>query len=139
MKKFIFLFVFILILFPVIAYEPLTKKESKDWILSKVNTVEGETSVDEELIEFVIKYDLVEHSIPDIPMPDYVIIFTRKDVLLIPSDEQYIMTLGHLEYSIKYPYITYKDIVPRNSWLIPSLVGISIGITAASLLFLIAK
>lgn len=95
------------------------------------------------LVEFIQKYDYVEHSEPIIPYPDYSMVIQGTDITLSPiydngnSDQ---IKIGHLTYSVKWPIQTFEDIIPayKFPWKEASIsfgMGIIIGMVTSGLLF----
>jgi hypothetical protein len=74
-------------------YEPLTPAEAEAWL----------RSIDlPELVDFVIRYDYVEHSEPVIEAPTYNVVIVGDEITLSPRDPLE-LTVGHLSYSIDLP------------------------------------
>lgn len=102
-------------------YGPLTPEEAETWLRSVTL---------EELIDWVILWDYIEHSAPVLNDFNYIMVLTDTDVAMIPRPEAADMTMGFentfFTYKIKLPTFTYKNVieppVQDRFWL-----GIGIG------------
>ena len=85
-------------------YEPLTYQEAHDWLL---------TISYKELLDFIIAYDVVEHSIPKITPAKKLILIEGRD-LRITEQEPMIINIGHLEHEVRSEDERYTDFLPKQ-------------------------
>jgi len=88
----------------VTEYKPLTREEAEAWLRSITLG---------ELIDFVIKYDMVEHATPTFSSFDYACIVTEQDVIVTPVEPTITMAVGSLQYRLVLPAFTFEDVVPK--------------------------
>ena len=86
------------------AYVPLTRAEAETWLKSITM---------DQLIDFVIKYDEVEHSKPVFGSFDYVCVVSGLSVSVIPTNPTTDVKLATLGYKVQLPTMTFKDVIPK--------------------------
>lgn len=84
-------------------YEPLTREEADAWLHSITY---------DELLDFVIRYDYVEHATPEFDSPGYLALVVDDDLRVEP-DGRARLRIGHLEYRLRLPDMRFPDIVPE--------------------------
>lgn len=87
-----------------VQYKPLTKAEAETWLKSITM---------DQLLDFVIKYDEVEHSKLVFTNFDYVCVVSGQSVSIIPVTPQIEVKLASLGYKVQLPTMTFKDVVPK--------------------------
>lgn len=85
-------------------YKPLTREEAEAWLRS--------ITLD-ELLDFVIKYDMVEHATPAFSSFDYACIVTERDVIVTPVEPTITMAVSSLQYRLALPTFKFEDVVPE--------------------------
>ncbi len=126
-------------------YTPLTRDQARDWVMSNLRSgisgVDVPILVHFDLLDFVIMYDYIEHTVPDVPTPEYTIIVTKDDVLLVPADGKVNWVLGSAEtgtlvYELSWPNYEFKDVLPRKkcNWLLPTVIGVGVGVVATAVI-----
>ncbi|KKL06512.1 hypothetical protein LCGC14_2595280 [marine sediment metagenome] len=100
------------------AYEPMTESEVENYL--------GSITL-EELFDFVIKYDLVEHTVPEVSGGDFIILLSGRDVYIEYQNKMKVK-IGHLEYNLEMENKVYEGFVPREGRL--KTIGISSGVGA---------
>jgi hypothetical protein len=109
----------LLITVPTTAYEKLTETEAENWLKSITM---------DELVEFVILYDYVEHAKPDINLPEYRVIQTDEMLILDPADKMRI-SIGHLKYDVTLSERTVDWEPPeQKSCFWPVVIGGGVGL-----------
>jgi hypothetical protein len=86
-------------------YEPLTKEQAEGWLKSITY---------DELLDFIIKWDYIEHTTPNFTFPRYVAIIKDNDVYLQPEFNLMTYTHGYLSYTFSVPQYEYKNIIPKK-------------------------
>ncbi len=76
---------------PLWGYEKLTEDEAEQWLQS----IEYST-----LLDFIIDYDYVEHSKPEIDFPNKNYMLIDSDLVITPTEDMNI-SIGHLQYSVE--------------------------------------
>lgn len=107
---------------PGIGHERLTEAEAESWLKSITM---------DELVGFVIRYDYVEHTKPEISMPEYTVFETRNELILNPAGSMEV-EIGHLRYSVDLPEKRIEWESERKRCIIPALLGAVIGAGAIS-------
>lgn len=105
------------------AYEPLSEQELRTY---------WQSITTEERLQEIRKLDILEHSDPEIIIPEYsTMILYNGDLLIMPLGPM-IVKIGHLEYKIDLNdvvinefYINQKTI---GDYILPGLFGIGIGV-----------
>ena len=95
-------------------YTPLSYEEAQSWLM---------TISYQQLIDFIIAYDLVEHSIPQIMPAEKLILISGRD-LHITEQEPMQINIGHLEYVIHSEDEVYPDFIPKRNFKPYIYVGI---------------
>lgn len=117
---------------PIISYERLTETEAENWLKSITM---------EELIDFVIRYDYVEHVKPEIVLPEYRVI--EADHLILDPTEKMNIKIGHLEYDVELPEKTVEWEQKKKSCIGPIFIaggiGIGVGVIGGLILGAIIK
>ncbi len=85
-------------------YTLLTYQEAHNWLI---------TISYQQLIDFIIMYDLVEHSIPKITPAKKLILIEGRD-LHITEQEPMRINIGHLEYEASTDDEIYPDFIPKR-------------------------
>ena len=85
-------------------YVPLTYQEAHNWLLAISY---------QQLLDFIIDYDLVEHSIPKIMLAKKLILIEGRD-LHITEQEPMKINIGHLEYEVSTSDEIYPDFLPKR-------------------------
>jgi hypothetical protein len=99
-------------------------------------------NINRELIDFIIKYDYVEHVIPIIPIPTYIAVVTENDILIVPEEEEMDLWIGHLHYVLTFSSQTFEDIVPASKtvpWILPAGIGVVLGVGITVVIVLLVK
>lgn len=116
---------------PLIAYDPLTEEEAGNWLQS-VSW--------EELVQYVIKWDFVEHSEPEFSPINYsAVVMKDGSVMVIPVypegvDAWYLMigdpVVGFLHYRLQPHPMVFEDLVSREkrNWIVPLSIGVAGGV-----------
>jgi hypothetical protein len=112
-------------------YTPLTRDQAKAWL--------GSITI-EQLEDFVIRYDYIEHSLPAFDKFTYLAVVTNRDVYVQPLSPTVDLTIGNAELNLKYklalPTFTYKGIIPSgNHFFRDAGIGAGIGVVVTSLVF----
>ena len=105
-------------------YQKLSEEEAENWARSI--TIE-------QLLDFIILYDYVEHAEPEITMPDYTAIIVDDDVVVF-SEDSAVFKLGHLEYELIIPETTFEGLVPKTDChkVKTFLIGFGIGVVVST-------
>jgi hypothetical protein len=116
-------------------YVPLTREEANEWIAS----VPRDT-----LVDFVIKYDEVEHSGLLFSRFDYVCLVTGKTVTVVPVDSEVDVSLASLGFRVRLPTMNFPDVVPSQDhfWRdfgIGAGLGTALGVGITIVVVLIAN
>lgn len=113
------------------AYDRLTREEAEAWVYS----VDKET-----VLDYIIAWDFTKHAVPEVELPEYVLIFDDKgNVFLIPNPPKVPMVIGDLLYDLSFPEMIYEKVASKRkcSWIVPlsvgTVVGLLIGIVTTSL------
>lgn len=85
-------------------YIPLTYTEAHSWLL---------TISYQQLLDFIIAYDSVEHSIPKITPAKKLILIEGRN-LHITEQEPMRINIGHLEYEVSMGDEIYPDFLPKR-------------------------
>jgi hypothetical protein len=116
---------------PDTAYTALTRVQARAWL---------ESITLEQLEDFVIKYDLIEHSVPVIDKFTYLAIVSGPDVYVRPVAATTTMTIGIGENSLKYklelPSFTYTGLVPKpdSTSFRDGAIGAGIGLVVGGII-----
>jgi hypothetical protein len=114
------------------SYEELTETEAENWLKSITM---------DELIDFVIKYDYVEHIKPEIVLPEYRVIETDR-LILDPAGKMNIK-IGHLEYDVELPEKSVEWNQRERSCVGPIFIaggiGLGVGVIGGLILGAIIK
>ena len=116
-------------------YVPMTRDQAKAWL--------GSITL-EQLEDFVIKYDYIEHSVPVIDKFTYLAIVTGKDVYVQPLNPNVNLTIGNADLNLKYklalPSFSYKDVIPsENHFWRDAGIGAGVGaVTTAIIITLVS-
>ncbi len=86
-------------------YLPLSKQEAEDWLF---------TVTMDELIDFVIKYDYVEHVDPLVHQPTIAVVLDKKNDLYLSYPYAMNIEIGHLEYDVMLQEHIIEDFVPKK-------------------------
>ena len=108
-------------------YIPLSYEEAQDWLM---------TISYQQLIDFIIAYDLVEHSIPQITPAKKLILIEGRD-LHITEQEPMQINIGHLEYEISTSDEIYPDFIPKRNakpYIYVGIGGLITGIIITALI-----
>ena len=108
-------------------YIPLTNQEAKNWLT---------TITYQQLLEFIIAYDLVEHSIPKITPAKKLILIEGRD-LHITEQEPMRINIGHLEYEASTDDEIYPDFLPKRDakpYIYVGIGGLITGIIITALI-----
>ncbi len=108
-------------------YIPLTNQEAENWLM---------TITYQQLLDFIIAYDLVEHSIPQIT-PAKKLIFIEGRDLHITEQEPMRINIGHLEYEISTGDEIYPDFIPKRNtkpYIYVGIGGLITGIIITALI-----
>lgn len=76
----------------------------------------------EDRMEFIRQYDRVEHSVPELTMPDAVVLLVGQDIH-ITYPERGEINVGHLSYGITLPVQSAEKILPKHWAVDPVRVG----------------
>ncbi len=108
-------------------YIPLTNQEAKNWLT---------TITYQQLLDFIIAYDLVEHSIPQVTPSKKLILIEGRD-LHITEQEPLKINIGHLEYEISTGDEIYPDFIPKRNakpYIYVGIGGLITGIIITALI-----
>jgi len=114
----------------VSVYEKLTPEEALSWINSlPIN----------ELVDFIIRWDFIEHSIPEMEI-EYSSIITESDLFVVPTPEKTSLLIGsekdnlNLAYEVKLPTFVFKNVIkkPVNNFPLGFGIGTVFGILLGS-------
>jgi hypothetical protein len=86
-------------------YEKINRDQAENWLKSITY---------EELLDFIIKWDYIEHTSPNFIFPRYVAIIDDNDIYLQPESNTMIYTHGYLSYTFSTPQYEYKNIIPEK-------------------------
>ena len=117
-------------------YTRLTKEEVENWL----NSVSYDT-----LLEFIIKYDVIEHSVPCIEKFSYIVFITKDgDVVAKPQPEKIKIIIGvppdTLEYTVTLPEYVYPNMINlRMKPVYVYIIVCSIVVTGISLLLCVTN
>jgi hypothetical protein len=112
-------------------YVPMTREEASRWIAS----VSRDT-----LVDFVIKYDEVEHSGLLFSKFDYVCLVTGRTVTVVPVDSEVDVSLASLGFRVRLPTMSFPDVVPdQGHFWIGAGVGTAVGVGLTILVVLVAN
>lgn len=111
-----------------IPYVPLTREEAEKWLKSITM---------DELIDFVIKYDTVEHSVPRFDSFDYVAVVSGRSVTVIPTPTVVQVDIATLQYQVTLPTLQFNDIIPQCPSYFWRDFGIGVGSATAVILFMV--
>jgi len=112
---------------PLIAYDPLTEEEAESWLRS-ISW--------EELVQYVVKWDFIEHSEPEFSLIEYsAIVMKDGSVIVTPVypegvDAWYLMVgdpvVGFLHYRFQPHPMIFEDLVPeeKRNWIVPLSIGV---------------
>jgi hypothetical protein len=110
-------------------YRPLTPEEAANWI----NSIS-----DEELIQFVIDYDYVEHVDPVLSWPPVVAVLDRQRNLHVYYDGPIVLRIGHLEYELETRESVIEEFEPPRKYFkwaaISGGVGVGLGLLVGILI-----
>jgi len=110
--------VILLTAMPLIAYEPLTRDQAYTWLQS--------ITLD-TMIDFVIRYDYVEHAVPEIEPPTLMAAVTGQD-LTVFTETPGTIEIGHLKYEFSTSSISYTGLIPKaDCYTIPVAIGVGVG------------
>ena len=131
----------VLILIPVImygqdVYEPLSEREATDYILNSVYLQEDTLFVHRDLIDCIIQWDLIQHSVPEIKVPPVIVIAEKRDIYIY-YEEPLRLTVGKIKYDIHIEEQIIKDFMPKKdlvSYVLFGLGGVTVGILLTVLL-----
>jgi hypothetical protein len=97
------------------AYEPLSPAEAAAWL---------DNAPREELIAFVIKYDYIEHAVPDFQDFRWTAILDDAGTVWIqpvyPEGQDFLWwrigseETGRLEYRLRLPTMSFAELVPEE-------------------------
>lgn len=85
----------------------LTREQARAWL---------SISSEEQILDIIIKYDTLQRSFPNIPMPQYSVFVVGNDLYLTPvypdGQDYFDIYFGHLHYGMKYEQIEILDVLP---------------------------
>lgn len=96
------------------------------------------------LVDFVIKYDEVEHSGLLFSKFDYVCLVTGKTVTVVPVDSEVDVSLASLGFRVRLPTMNFPNVVPDQNHFWRDLgigagLGAALGVAATIVVVLIAN
>lgn len=111
-------------------YISLTKEEAKNWLKSITM---------DELLDFIIKYDEVEHAKPIFGTFDYTCVITGQSVYVIPVNPVTGLQIASLKYQIQLPTMQFKGVIPKqeSNFLRDFGIGFSTGVLTLSIVEII--
>jgi len=110
-------------------YIPLSYEEANAWLM---------TITYKDLLDFIIAYDYVEHTVPVIVPSKKLILIAGRD-LHITEQEPMKINVGHLEYDIHAEDEVYPDFIPKRNFKPYFYVGAGGVVTGILLMLLIGK
>lgn len=98
-------------------YNPLTTDQAEGWLKSITY---------DELLDFIIKWDYIEHTTPDFNIPTYIAIVKGQDIFIEPEFKNSTYSHGYLSYTFTFPSYEYKNIIPKeeSKWEIYLIEGL---------------
>lgn len=102
-----------------VQYKPLTKAEAESWLKSITM---------DQLLDFVIKYDEVEHSKLVFTNFDYVCVVSGQSVSIIPVTPQIEVKLASLGYKVQLSTMTFNNVMPKQTSHFWRDFGIGVGV-----------
>ena len=110
-------------------YTPLSYEEANAWLM---------TISYQQLIDFIIAYDYVEHALPVVTPAKKLILISGRD-LHITEQEPMKINIAHLEYEIHAEDEVYPDFIPKRDFKPYFYVGAGGVVTGILLMLLIGK
>lgn len=124
MKKIILLVLFIIVLSPIYAYEPLTYEQADNYL----DSVDYATVVD-----IVIEYDFIEHTVPKVTFPAVNYVLFETDLLIQPMDDLQI-NHGRFSWNVPLESATIYNFTKEKSSVIKDIFifvgGVAVGALA---------
>jgi hypothetical protein len=81
----------------------------------------------DQLLDFVVKYDEVEHSKMVFTNFDYVCVVSGQSVSIIPVTPQIEVKLASLGYNVQLPTMQFRNVIPKEESHFWRDVGIGAG------------
>lgn len=111
-------------------YTAMTRDQAKAWL--------GSITL-EQLEDFVIRYDYIEHSTPVFDKFTYLAIVTNRDVYVQPISPTVNFTIGNADLNLKYkialPSFAYKGVIPdENHFWRDAGIGAGVGAVVVSII-----
>lgn len=110
-------------------YTPLSYEEANAWLM---------TISYQQLIDFIIAYDYVEHALPVVTPAEKLILISGRD-LHITEQEPMKINVGHLEYEIHAEDEVYPDFIPKRNFRPYIYTGVGGVVTGILLMLLIGR
>ena len=110
-------------------YIPLSYEEASAWLM---------TISYEQLIDFIIAYDYVEHALPVVTPAEKLILISGRD-LHITEQEPMKINVGHLEYEIHADDEVYPDFIPKRNFKPYIYTGVGGVVTGILLMLIIGR
>lgn len=111
-------------------YEPLSEREATDYILNSVYLQEDILYVHRDLIDCIIQWDLIQHSVPEVEVPPVIVVANKRDIYIYYK-EPLRLTVGKIKYDIRIEEQVIKDFMPKKDsmpYVLFGLGGVAVGI-----------
>jgi len=110
-------------------YTPLSYEEANAWLM---------TISYQQLIDFIIAYDYVEHALPVVTPAKKLILIEGRN-LHITEQEPMRINVGHLEYEIHVEDEVYPDFIPKRNFKPYIYTGVGGVVTGILLMLIIGR
>ena len=104
-------------------------EDANDWLM---------TISYNQLLDFIIAYDYVEHALPVVTQAKKLILIERRDLHITEQDPMRI-NIGHLEYEIHAEDEVYPDFIPKRDFKTYLYTGVGGVVTGVILMLLIGR